>query len=81
MYPIGTPVELSNSNRAIVVRSVPESPMQPMVVDVATGEAIDLQKTNLRIVSPAEPIAGPNRRLARNELTQVHWDNLQLVVP
>ncbi len=81
MYPIGTPVELSNSNRAIVVRSVPESPMQPMVVDVATGEAIDLQKTNLRIISPAKPIAGPNRRLARNELTQVLWDNLHLVVP
>lgn len=81
MYPIGTPVELSNSNRAIVVRSASGSPMQPLVIDIATGESIDLQKTNLRIVSPASPIAGPKRRLAKNELTQVLWDNLQLVVP
>lgn len=81
MYPIGTPVELSNSNRAIVVRSVSESPMQPVVIDIATGQAIDLQKTNLRIVSPASPIAGPKRRLAKNELMQVLWDNLQLVSP
>jgi response regulator RpfG family c-di-GMP phosphodiesterase len=81
MYPIGTPVELSNSSRAIVVRSAPDSPMQPLVIDVATGESIDLQKTNLRIVSPASPIAGPKRRLAKNELAQVLWDNLQLVAP
>jgi len=81
MYPVGTPVELSNSNRAIVVRSIPGNPMQPMVVDVVTGESIDLQKTAIRIVSPASPIAGPKRRLAKNELSQVLWDNLQLVVP
>ena len=81
MYPVGSPVELSNSSRAIVVRSVPGNPMQPMVVDVVTGESIDLQKTTIRIVSPASPIAGPKRRLAKNEMTKVLWDNLQLVVP
>lgn len=75
LYPIGTEVELSDSSRAIVVRSNPEKPLQPVVRLLDGSHAVtDLLQSQLAIHSPASGGPGRRRRISKLEMQIPLWD-------
>jgi HD-GYP domain-containing protein (c-di-GMP phosphodiesterase class II) len=75
LYPIGTEVELSDSRRAVVVRSNPDNPLQPVVRLLDSSHAVtDLLQSNLKIQGPS--LGGPSRRrrISKLEMQIPLWD-------
>lgn len=81
-YPVGSEVDLNDSRRAIVIRSNPGKPLEPIVrlLD-APNEVTDLLNAKIRIDAPTP--GGPSfRRLQREkEMGIPFWDATALLDP
>jgi HD-GYP domain-containing protein (c-di-GMP phosphodiesterase class II) len=81
-YPVGSEVNLDDSRRAIVIRSNPGKPLEPVVrlLD-APNEITDLLNAKIRIDAPTP--GGPSlRRLQREkEMSIPFWDATALLDP
>lgn len=81
-YPVGSEVDLADSRRAIVIRSNPGSPLEP-VVRLLDGpnEVTDLRIAKIRIDAPT-PGAPNLRRLQRDkEMGTPFWDATSPLAP
>jgi HD-GYP domain-containing protein (c-di-GMP phosphodiesterase class II) len=81
-YPVGSEVDLDDSRRAIVVRSNPGKPLEP-VVRLLDGpnEVTDLLNAKLRIDAPTPGGPGLRRLQREKEMSIPFWDATALLDP
>ncbi|MFO0013751.1 MAG: HD-GYP domain-containing protein [Planctomycetota bacterium] len=76
-YPVGTEVDLSDSRRAVVIRTIAGKPLEPVVrlLD-GSDEILDLHQTALSIIAPATGGIGGRRLRIQTEMEIPWWDAL-----
>ncbi|MFN9602243.1 MAG: HD-GYP domain-containing protein [Planctomycetota bacterium] len=74
IYPIGTEVEMSDSRRAIVIRTNPGRPLEPVVRFLdGPHDIADLVKMDLQILAPATAGKGLKRLDPKKEILLPLW--------
>jgi HD-GYP domain-containing protein (c-di-GMP phosphodiesterase class II) len=75
MYPIGSLVVLDGSSEAVVVKSNPANPMDPVVRELKNPDRdIDLSKSQRRMMDQAgSPTERVFSRIRKSQLTQTLW--------
>lgn len=75
LYPIGSVVELSDNRRAVVIRSSPKHPLQPVVRFLDGSHSIaDLRTRETSIQRPVSMGSEGRRRLSKMEMQIPLWD-------
>jgi HD-GYP domain-containing protein (c-di-GMP phosphodiesterase class II) len=74
-YPIGTEVDMSDARQAIVIRTNPGKPLEPVVRFLdGSHEIADLARTNLQILAPVTAGKGFKRLDPKKEMLVPLWN-------
>ncbi len=76
VYPVGSRVELDDTNTATVLRSSLTDAICPIVrVDSGEQPIVDLRKSPRCIVRPLPEVSGKRKRLPKSKLSETLWVN------